>query len=119
MNDYVRELVAEARRFQSSKTWPYQIDLVRRLADALEGRPSGPVADSPRETVTDADGEELFIERRSVGFAYFGGLSGDVANVAVTSEAWRGMGSPEAVRVSVAPSAPGSAGERHDVEARS
>lgn len=42
--DDVRELIAEARRFQSFKTFQYpETDLIRRLADALEVHPRGTV----------------------------------------------------------------------------
>lgn len=47
--------------------------------------------------------EYVFIERYGMYHAKFGGIGGDVKSLSLTREAWKAMGEPGAVAVSVSP----------------
>lgn len=47
--------------------------------------------------------DELFLQRRTIHYVEFGGIGGDIAAITITTEAWRDLGSPETVKVTVAP----------------
>ena len=47
--------------------------------------------------------DELFLQRRTIHNDEFGGIGGDIAAITITTEAWRDLGSPETVKVTVAP----------------
>lgn len=58
------------------------------------------------------EGEHVFIERYGVYHAKFGGIGGDVTSLGLTREAWKAMGEPDAVAVSVSPVEQGADDER-------
>lgn len=47
--------------------------------------------------------DELFLQRRTIHYVEFGGIGGDIAAITITTESWRDLGSPETVKVTVAP----------------
>lgn len=56
----------------------------------------GVVAEEP-------EGEHVFIERYGMHHAKFGGLGGDVTSLTITREAWKSLGEPDVLAVSVSP----------------
>ena len=71
---------------------------------ALESDEHHSPAPDPRIGRTGSMSEdELFLQRRTIHYVEFGGIGGDIAAITITTEAWRDLGSPETVKVTVAP----------------
>ena len=50
-----------------------------------------------------APSDEVYLEKYSVGQAYFGGLGGDVSKLVITREAWNDLAQQERLTVTVTP----------------